>query len=245
MKWRDFLYFSKGERRALTVLLCLIASAWLAIVITDHYPVSSHEPITELKSDSFPMVKEVTEIIPDKAQQPKKEKAIIPTEKGKSSVTKTSSPSQWRERSRNSFYPKTEKYPAGTVIELNTADTTMLKKIPGIGSAFSNRIVKYRNLLGGFYSVSQLGEVYGIDAERYESLKGWFSVNPEFIKKRSVNTLSSDSLNKHPYISYRQTRAIMQQRKQKGTLSGWENLILLEEFTEADKERISHYFSFD
>ena len=64
-------------------------------------------------------------------------------------------------------FQKQEKYPEGTIVELNGADTTTLKKIPGIGSSFARRITKYRELLGGFHHIEQLAEVYGIDEERY------------------------------------------------------------------------------
>ena len=141
-------------------------------------------------------------------------------------------------------YPKVEKWPLGTVVELNSADTTALKKVPGIGSVFAKRIIKYRELLGGFYSVEQLGEVYGIDEERYKSMKSWFSADLSAISQLPVNLLSAKELARHPYVSYKQARVIERQVRKKGKLQGWENLALLEEFTEYDRERLRHYFSF-
>jgi hypothetical protein len=149
-----------------------------------------------------------------------------------------------RRQTRTASFTHTEKFRAGTVVELNTADTATLKKIPGIGSVFAGRIVKYRTLLGGFYSVAQLREVYGIDEERYLSLEGWFHADTSFIARLPVNYLPSDSLSKHPYITYRQARAIQQLCRRKGRLNGWESLRLLEEFTESDRERLSAYMSF-
>jgi DNA uptake protein ComE-like DNA-binding protein len=147
--------------------------------------------------------------------------------------------------SSQSSYTRTEKFSPGTIVELNTADTTILKKIPGIGSAFASRIVKYRDLLGGYFDVKQLAEVYGIDEERYASFVPWFTVDDSFIRKLPVNTLIQDSLSRHPYISYRQARAIIQLRTQKKQLSGWDNFALLDEFTEFDKNRILPYLSFE
>ena len=80
--------------------------------------------------------------------------------------------------------------------------------VPGIGSVFAKRIIKYRDLLGGFYSVEQLGEVYGIDEERYEAMKSWFSVDPSVISHLFVNQLSAKELASHPYVSYKQARII-------------------------------------
>jgi competence ComEA-like helix-hairpin-helix protein len=138
-----------------------------------------------------------------------------------------------------------EKFAAGTIVELNSADTTTLKKIPGIGSAFAKRIVGYRELLGGYHSIQQLAEVYGIDEERYAAFEPWFTVDDSFVRKLPVNTLSQDSLSRHPYINFRQARAIVQLRTQKKQLSGWENITLLDDFTEQDKTRLLPYLSFE
>jgi hypothetical protein len=60
-----------------------------------------------------------------------------------------------------------------------------------------------------------------------------------------VNQLPEDSIRKHPYIDYRQAKVLVRLRKKIGKLSGWDNLLLLEEFTEADKSRLTPYLSFD
>jgi len=236
MNWRDFFYFSKGERRALIVLTCLIAAAWITLLLTDKTTGHSEpQNITQV-----PAPPEIPSPTSSDSTPPSS-----PIQKVKALIVKENPGIPKKATKRKSTYIQTEKYPAGTIIELNTADTTILKKIPGIGTTFSNRIVKYRNLLGGFYSITQLGEVYGIDEDRYQALKEWFTVNPHFIQKRSLNTLSDDSLYRHPYINRLQARAILQQRKQKGKLSGWDNLTLLDEFANMDKDKLNFYFSFE
>ncbi len=127
---------------------------------------------------------------------------------------------------------------------INSADTTALKMVPGIGSVFAKRIIKYRDLLGGFYSVEQLGEVYGIDEERYEAMKSWFSVDPSVISHLFVNQLSAKELASHPYVSYKQARIIEKMIRKKGKLQGWEDLSLLEEFPEHEQQRLRYYLSF-
>lgn len=240
MNWRDLLYFSKGERRALTVLLCLITTSWILLLLTDEKPIpvaaapDAYRQIPPSASDKPPV--NTGQTLPEvKNKFTRKE-------------TEKSNTESHREKKREGAYkayPRTEKYPEGTRVELNTADTTSLKKVPGIGSSFARRIVKYRELLGGFYTVSQLGEVYGIDEERYTALAPWFTANAAYIRQLTVNRLPADSLARHPYISYRQARAIGQLRKQKSRLSGWENLLLIEELTETDRMRLTPYLSFE
>lgn len=253
MKWRDFFYFSKGERRALIVLLSLIAAAWLILVLTGEHSRSEEEETAGRVLYPVCIYPVNTPVQPLEAGSAEASSPSSPP--SSSSLSSSSSPSKKKlpeevsSSVQKPFYRKktarVEKYPKGTIVELNTADTLILKKVPGIGSAFSNRIVKYRNLLGGFYSVVQLSEVYGIDEERYQALRGWFCVNPELIRKKQINRLPADSLPRHPYINYRQAKAIRMLIKQQGKLSGWENLSLLEEFTEFDRERIEPYFSFE
>jgi DNA uptake protein ComE-like DNA-binding protein len=146
---------------------------------------------------------------------------------------------------RQSNFQRQEKFPKGTVVELNVADTVELKKVPGIGSSYARRIIGYRRLLGGYSSVEQLRELYGMDEERFLPLRPWFKADPSLIRRLKVNSLPSDSLAKHPYISYRQARAITKLRKQKGHIKGWDSLRLLEEFTSTDIERLTPYVSFE
>lgn len=229
MNWRDFFYFSKGERRAFILLLILITVAWLVLIFTEKKNPSGNSSAT-----FYP----VCIYLPDKKNEaavPSPSETLVQPKKTESSLATRA----------NKKSPHTQKYPKGTIIELNSADTTILKKIPGIGSAFSNRIVKYRNLLGGFYSVNQLSEVYGIDEDKYNALKEWFCVNPQLIRKKSVNRLPVDSLARHPYINYKQAKVIKQLCRQKGKLTEWSNLELLEEFAEEDRIRIGTYLSFE
>ena len=67
--------------------------------------------------------------------------------------------------------------------------------------------MKYRELLGGFYDVSQLAEVYGIDEERYQALAPWFIADTLHVRRLEVNALPAAALRKHPYLDYRQAKA--------------------------------------
>lgn len=241
MSWQDFFYFSKGERSALIVLLCLITVAGIILMLTDS---SNPEPVGGISETSDKIIRTdsiETETVPELSTASAPRKQAVKTSKPKETVSERVN----RLTSSRPSYTRTEKFDVGTVIELNSADTTILKKVPGIGSSFANRIVKYRNLLGGFYTISQLGEVYGIDEDKYKSLVPWFRVDVSLIKLLPVNYLSQDSLRRHPYINNQQAKAIYRLRRQKKNLSGWENLQLLDEFTEQDKIRLQSYLSFD
>lgn len=133
------------------------------------------------------------------------------------------------------------KYASGTVIDLNLADTTELKKIPGIGSGIARLIVGYRQQLGGFYRIEQLRDIRLDD----RLLQDWFSIKPASIRRINLNRASVDRLRSHPYINFYQAKAFVEYRKKKGSLTSLKPFSLYEEFTEADLERISQYICFE
>ena len=133
------------------------------------------------------------------------------------------------------------KYPEGTLVDLNEADTTELKKIPGIGSGIARMIVAYRNRLGGFYDTAQLKEVDYVN----EGMLKWFKLENASIHRINANKAGLDKLRTHPYMNFYKAKVIMEYRRKKGKLKSLSQLSLYEEFTEKDLERLSYYLAFD
>lgn len=101
--------------------------------------------------------------------------------------------------------------------DLNTADTTQLKSIFGIGSILAARIVKFRSGLGGFIKSEQLYEVYGLDSLVVQRLLSVSFVHPAFIPKQiNLNTADEKELAGHPYIRYRIASMLVNYRLQHG-----------------------------
>lgn len=137
--------------------------------------------------------------------------------------------------------PYVPKYEEGTIVDLNKADTSILKRIPGIGSTLARMIVVYRQRLGGFYDVSQLQEVPHVRVE----LNKWFVVTPAGLHKIQVNSASLDKLRSHPYMDFYKAKAIMEYRRKRGKIKGLSQLSMFEEFTEKDLKRLSPYLTFE
>jgi DNA uptake protein ComE-like DNA-binding protein len=100
--------------------------------------------------------------------------------------------------------------------ELNGTDTLQLQGIYGIGAVFANRITRYRDLLGGFYSGEQLKEVYGLQEEQYEEILRHVYIDTSFLRKMNLNTVERETLLRHPYLTAYQADAIMAYREYKG-----------------------------
>lgn len=114
---------------------------------------------------------------------------------------------------------------AVTIVDLNTSDTTILKQLPGIGSAFANRIVDYREKLGGYCETRQLLEIYGMDTARYEGIKDYVKIDSIFVpNKLRINSDAFKVLLKHPYLEYEDVKKIVNHREQKGLITSWQQL---------------------
>ena len=136
---------------------------------------------------------------------------------------------------------KVFKYPEGTLVDVNGADTTELKKIPGIGSGIAKAIVSYRSRLGGFYALEQLAEIEYMTP----SLMKWFKLEEPVVRPLKVNEAGLETLRSHPYLNFYQAKVIVEHRRKKGKLKSLSQLSLYEEFTEKDLERLSAYLTFD
>ncbi len=169
----------------------------------------------------------------------------IPTDTTKTPPLGTATPTPPKEPSPI----KTDRYPGppkrapqvlklhnGETIDLNTADTLALQSVPGIGPGFARKIAKYRGLLGGYYVVEQLQEIYGMDRERYDKIKPYFRlaapVRPLLI--------GQDSIPYHPYLSYRH-RNVLRDLLRKGDPIDWRVLMHSGAFTRDDSLRLAPY----
>ncbi len=125
--------------------------------------------------------------------------------------------------------------------DINTADTVALKKIYGIGSVLSQRIIKYRDLLGGFTSKSQLHEVYGLEKEVIQRLDSLTFIDQLFVPTQlAINELKTFELDDHPYVNKKMARAIDSYRRQHGNFDGIESLYNMHLVDSADVQKLLH-----
>lgn len=127
-------------------------------------------------------------------------------------------------------------------IELNTADSLALDQVSGIGPAFASRILKYRERLGGFYTLEQLKEVYGVDSAHFAQWLPQLALNTAVIRKIDINTASFEELKRHPYLSYKQINALIQYRKQHGAYTNLSDLKNIPLFTDEILRKLAPYF---
>jgi DNA uptake protein ComE-like DNA-binding protein len=130
--------------------------------------------------------------------------------------------------------------------DLNHADSAWFQTIYGIGPVLSSRIVRYRSLLGGFVSLDQLHEVYGLAPEVIQRLLKKAELDTAKIPFEKINVNRSDhnQLAAHPYLSFIQARAIVAYRDQHGLFNTIEELKKIHLMDDSTYLRVSPYLDF-
>ncbi len=142
-----------------------------------------------------------------------------------------------------SFEPKTYEKPAriAVTVELNDADTSMLIALPGIGSKLSQRILNFRDKLGGFYSIEQVGETFGLPDSTFQKIKPQLKLGANIIRQININTVTLDELKTHPYLRYAMANAIIQYRNQHGNFAAVADLKKIMIITDEVLVKVSPY----
>ncbi|NOU61214.1 helix-hairpin-helix domain-containing protein [Marinifilum caeruleilacunae] len=143
------------------------------------------------------------------------------------------------------IHPSKEKMITHQMIDLNMADTTLLRSLPGIGKVLSSRIVKYKNLLGGYYNKAQLTEVYGISEETYGRISQSVCVSTNEVQKIFINRCTAKVLAKHPYLSMRMSTDIIKYRERVGKYNSIEELRTKHLLSDSVYRKVEPYLSID
>jgi len=130
-------------------------------------------------------------------------------------------------------------------IEINTADTTAFIALPGIGSKLAFRIINFREKLGGFYSIEQISETFGLPDSTFQKIKQYLKLENSFLRKININTATVDELKAHPYIRYSLANPIVAYRNQHGAFEKIDDLKKIMVVTDELYNKISPYLAIE
>lgn len=240
--WKDWFFYTRSQRRVIVLLLIIL-------VLLMFLPVreKANKEKAEIAAEPLLIADSLyCKIGKERQERERNYKNRTYTKKERTAFEKKKSPDtvvyETRKPEKYSLrFPRQEKYSAGIVIDANSADTSILKKIPGIGRVISKNIVSYRNRLGGFYDVGQLLEVKYVDS----TLLVWFHVKSDVFRRINVNKAGLDELRSHPYMDFHKAKAIVDFRRKRGRIGGMSQVSLFKEFSDEDISRLSHYFTFE
>lgn len=129
-------------------------------------------------------------------------------------------------------------------IDINRADSADLLPLPGIGPVFAGRIIKYRNLLGGFMSADQLAEVYGIPLETLESIRDRIFIDGTAVQKIRIDSATFRELLRHPYLEYEDVKALVEYREFKGDINSANELKINHILPDSILRKLDGYFDY-
>ena len=145
---------------------------------------------------------------------------------------------------RSSYERDTVRYPikidSTQHVALNTADTSQLKKVPGIGSYYAKEIVRHGKWLGGYVSIDQLDEIEGFPQEA----KKYLTIENAQPQRLNINKLTLQQLRRHPYINYYQAKTIVDYRRLHGDIKSLEDLRFSRDFTPEAIRRLEPYVTY-
>ena len=128
-----------------------------------------------------------------------------------------------------------------SIIDINLADTTAYIALPGIGSKLAARIINFREKLGGFYSINQVGETFGLPDSTFQKIKQYLKLENTTIRKININTATVDELKAHPYIRWSLANPIVAYRTEHGPFSKVEDIKKVMAVTEEVYNKIAPY----
>ena len=157
-------------------------------------------------------------------------------------------PNTKKEYKRDSVFTKNartyeKKTYTKALVEINSADSLSIVFLKGIGPGFTKRIIKYRSMLGGFHSINQLKEVYGMTDSLFLVLSSQIKLNPDAVTKIPINAIDFNSLRKHPYFNFQIAQAIINYRSKRGKLTE-EDIKALGMFSDEKLSLILPYLSY-
>ncbi|MBQ4621309.1 MAG: helix-hairpin-helix domain-containing protein [Bacteroidaceae bacterium] len=237
---RDWFFFPQSDRRAILLLAGLLTVGVVALWVTD---AGRTEQMEVKNPDEVPSLHFDTTDVRSVRQARKYQRDSLRNksfEKKREGGYRRRYPSSASDAPRHRRFDWVEKFTSDTVLDLNTADTLLLKRVPGIGSWRARRIVEFRGHLGGYSRVNQLQEIDGMP----DSVFRWFAIRTPVYKKINLNRATADEMAAHPYLTYKQARVILRHKRLHGPLQSLSQLSLYEEFTNEQLERIEPYVAF-
>lgn len=155
----------------------------------------------------------------------------------------TENPGQEERPQKEAYIPVDIKSISSKVtLELNSADSSDLVSLPGIGPFFASKILEYRKRLGGFAFKEQLMEVYGIDRERFSVFGERVWADTALISRINLSEATQDELSANPYIGSYAARAIIKYREIEGRGAATLAALVANRIIKAELVKILKYY---
>ena len=205
--YREFYLLPRGEQRGLIVLSLLLILSLLCRVAVQLLPEREPEGMEEFVEEARMMMASIA---------------------GADSLQRAATGSPGPYSGKTAYGPSVQSSGQHTwrsgPVDINRVDSAQLLPLPGIGPVFAGRIIRYRELLGGYISVSQLSEVYGLPQETIEAISGQLVIDTSAVKKLELNRATFSELLRHPYLEYDNVKSLVGYRDFRDTIRSFREL---------------------
>jgi DNA uptake protein ComE-like DNA-binding protein len=233
------LNFTRGEWIAATVLLLLIIIQLLFSVLYEARPA---EPVdyTEFK-ELVTQFETRLQFVEDSIENARKERYANNYQQNRKSYY-----SYDTSYKKNAPFEKQEKKPQYAIVklELNRCDTSEIVVVPQFGSKRAQKLVEYREKLGGFYAFEQIKEVYILQNIEPDFLKKYFTLDVSLIHKIKINTATYKELVTHPYIDSYLAKMIINYREKNGKFTSMDEVQKATNAYQELMEKLKYYVEF-
>lgn len=236
--FKEWFFFPRGDRRAIVLLSILLTIMMCLLWWRGERALQTEVPLSV--EDSLAIASFEKEASKSGGMSVSRRDSVKYSDKGSSIKERQVREKTFSSKSQTKNVTWVEKFQTDTVIDLNVADTLLLKRVPGIGSWRAHRIVEFRGHLGGYSRVGQLLEIDGMP----DSVLHWFAIHTPPQKVLNLNDATVDEMASHPYLTYKQARVILRHKRLHGPLNSLDQLSLYEEFTQEQLERLVPYVAF-
>lgn len=131
------------------------------------------------------------------------------------------------------------------VIDINKADSLEFQRLYGIGPGYARRLVAFREALGGYYSVDQVGDMFGMTDSLFLQIKSFLHVSDTVtLQTININLATFKQLNAHPYISFELTKEILAAKSKYGKFKQPEDLGRLTLLDTTGRRKLLPYLKF-
>ncbi|TSE05096.1 helix-hairpin-helix domain-containing protein [Aquimarina algiphila] len=148
-------------------------------------------------------------------------------------------------KTSKSYFKK--KYPSKSYAEkkdLNSVTSEELQKNINVPDFIAERIIRYRNKIGGFVSDIQLQDISGLYDHQRNMILSLFTVKtPKTVKRMNINTISVKDLMDVPYFDFETALDIKDFIESNGDISDFTELKKIEGFSLEKIDRIKLYLT--
>ncbi len=211
---REFFLLTRGEQRAMILVSLLLILGLGARIAVQMFPAREPPGLEQFLEESRQIIAELA-----------RSDSIKKSEQRAFDSIRDANKTHFPPRS-NHAYPSDQTHRASPgIIQINSADSADLLPLPGIGPVFAGRIIKYRNMLGGFVNTDQLREVYGLSGEAFVQILPHIHIDTSEVRKLHVNKASFRDLLKHPYLEYEDVKALVKFMDTEDLIRSFEEIV--------------------